>query len=57
MLSGFFLSLMPVLVILAFRALCTLRPAPVPTYLERPRAQTMDEWWLDYTKRRDDLHC
>jgi hypothetical protein len=32
------LSLLPVLIILAFRTLCTLRPAPVPAYLERPRA-------------------
>jgi hypothetical protein len=36
MLPALFLSLMPVLVILAFRTLCTLRPAPVPTY-----------WWPD----------
>jgi hypothetical protein len=40
------LSLMPVLVILAFRTLCTLRPAPVPRYLERRCAQTLEEWWL-----------
>jgi hypothetical protein len=54
MLSGLFLSLMPALVILAFRTLCTLRPAPVPKYLERPRAQaiTMEEWWLSYRKVR-----
>jgi hypothetical protein len=32
------LALMPVLVLLAFRGVCTLRPAPVPTYLG-PRAQ------------------
>ena len=32
------LALMPVLVILAFRTLCTLNPAPVPVYLEnKPR--------------------
>jgi hypothetical protein len=40
MLSGLLLSLMPVLVILAFRTLCTLRPAPVPTYLEKRRSSS-----------------
>ena len=29
------LVLMPVLVILAFRTLCTLNPPPVPAYLEK----------------------
>jgi hypothetical protein len=33
MLPALLLSLTPVLVILAFRTLCTWRPAPVPTYL------------------------
>jgi hypothetical protein len=46
MLPALLLSLAPVLVIVAFRALCTLGPPPVPTYLERPRAPTMEEWWL-----------
>lgn len=29
------LALMPLLVLLACRTLCTLWPAPVPTYLEK----------------------
>lgn len=45
------LALMPILVILAFRTLCTLRPPPVPTYLKEkdppgPDPETIDEWWL-----------
>jgi hypothetical protein len=48
--STIILSLLPVLVLLAFRTLCTVRPAPVPAYLERPRAQTMEEWWLSRKK-------
>lgn len=28
-------ALLPALVLLAFRTLCTLRPAPVPKYLEK----------------------
>jgi hypothetical protein len=39
------LALMPVLVILTFRTLCTLTAPPVPTYLERSRAETLEEWW------------
>jgi hypothetical protein len=34
MLDALLLSLMPVLVILACRTLCTLMPPPVPTYLQ-----------------------
>lgn len=30
------LSLLPALVILAFRTLCTVLPAPVPTYIKKP---------------------
>lgn len=31
-----FPALLPALLILAFRTLCTSRPAPVPTYLKWP---------------------
>ena len=31
----FILALMPLLVILAARTLCTLNPRPVPSYLEK----------------------
>lgn len=41
------LALMPVLVILAFRTLCTLKPAPVPTYLEKKHAAAQTMWWSD----------
>lgn len=47
-------ALLPVLVILAFRTLCTLGPAPVPTYLERPRAQTPEEFALLSRDARSD---
>jgi hypothetical protein len=44
--SPIILSLLPVLVLLAFRTLCTLRPAPVPTYLEKKarRTDTYERW-------------
>lgn len=34
MLRTLMLPLLPAVVLLAFRTLCTLKPAPVPTYLE-----------------------
>jgi hypothetical protein len=35
MFRALMLSLFPALILLAFRTLCTLRPAPVPKYLAR----------------------
>jgi hypothetical protein len=39
MFRALMLSLIPALVILAFRTLCTSKPAPTPKYLEKPNSQ------------------